>query len=88
MFEIELGAKVRDKITKIDAIVTGRSDFLTGCSQYALEWNAGGEMNSRWIDEDRLEVLDEKGAQDLAEEFELAGSRSRGGPSRGPESRR
>ena len=60
--KFELGAKVKDSITGFSGTVTGRVEYLTGCAQYVIQppLNAKGDfVDGRWMDEDRLVVLDE-----------------------------
>lgn len=61
MFKISLGAKVRDKITGLEGVVTWRADYLTGCNRYGVQGpvNDGKVPESHGVDEMALEVLDE-----------------------------
>ena len=54
-----LGAKVRDKVTGIEGIVTTLAEHLTGCSRAWVEprVNEKGETPGLWVDVSRLEVL-------------------------------
>ena len=74
---IILGQKAKDKITGLEGIVTGKAEYLYGCTQYcvvppARDGKAGGE----WFDEGRIEVT---GNGVLPEE--VAGEKP-GGPNR------
>ena len=59
---IELGQKVRDKITGYEGVVTGRSVWLTGCATCGIQARIdkdGKRPELEWFDEIRLEVVDE-----------------------------
>lgn len=61
MSEITLGQKARDVVTGFEGIVTGRADYLTGCSQFVLAPRVakdGTFKEGHWFDESRLEVTD------------------------------
>lgn len=55
-FKIELGEKVTDSITGFKGTVTGRSEYITGCKQYAVVPRSKDNKASEgtWFDEDRL----------------------------------
>lgn len=60
---IKLGQRVRDRLTHFEGLATGRAEYLTGCATILvqprckqgepMEW-----VESRWIDEPRLEITD------------------------------
>lgn len=57
---IELGQKAKDKITGFKGILTGRAEYLYGCTQYVIvpEVAKDGKMgDGQWFDEGRIEVL-------------------------------
>ena len=57
---IELGVKVRDRVTGFSGTVTGLVSYITGCNQALVAPTIGedGAMrDSQWIDEQRLEDL-------------------------------
>jgi hypothetical protein len=56
---IRLGVEARDIITGFEGTVTGRCEYLTGCSQYNLIPKAkdGAYIESRWFDEQRLMII-------------------------------
>lgn len=58
---IELGKKARDKITGFTGIITGRSQYLTGCDQYCLVPPVKDDKigDAHWFDEGRLEIIGE-----------------------------
>jgi hypothetical protein len=62
MTQIALGSKVRDIVTGHEGIATSRVEYLTGCTQYGVcpRIQADGKLpESLYIDETRLEVLDD-----------------------------
>ena len=57
---IQLGQEARDKITGFKGTLIGRSQYITGCDQYAItpKVNAAGETkDSQWFDEGRIEII-------------------------------
>lgn len=58
-----MGRTVRDKITKFEGIVTGHTEYLTGCSRLLLEpvglKKDGGSRDAEWIDAQRVETIGE-----------------------------
>jgi hypothetical protein len=77
---ITLGVKAKDVVTGLTGIVTGRAQYLTGCDQYSITCKASeeGVVNSRWVDENSIEVMDNK-------PIVLPGSAENpGGPSNNP----
>ena len=60
MFNIEMGATVKDKVTNYTGMVTARIEFLGGCIQYKVERTVGTDKElapSHYFDEDRLQVI-------------------------------
>ena len=58
--EIRLGQKVRDLVTGLEGIVTGRCEYLNGCVQYHLKPTLdkdGKTVDGDWIDITQLEVV-------------------------------
>lgn len=58
---INLGAKVRDKITGFTGIVTSRTEWLNGCLRYGVqpqELHDGKPIDAHVFDEPQLEVLE------------------------------
>lgn len=53
--------KVRDKITGFEGMVTGHSDYITGCDQYLVQPPVKETefKEPRWFDANRLEVVEE-----------------------------
>jgi hypothetical protein len=58
----ELGATYSDIITGMSGIATGYVQYLTGCNQVLLQPKSknGGNVESFWVDEQRLTKLDKK----------------------------
>ena len=58
-FKFELGQRAKDTITGFQGTITGRSQYMTGCNQYALQPSAdnGKWVDGQWFDENRLELL-------------------------------
>jgi hypothetical protein len=57
---VELGSRVRDKITGFTGVVTGRVEYLTGCNQVLVAPKCkddGALVSSEWLDEQRVDVL-------------------------------
>ena len=56
---IELGLEGKDKVTGFKGIITGRSQFLTGCDQYNLvpKVQDGKLEPVQWFDEGRIEII-------------------------------
>jgi hypothetical protein len=62
MDKFALGVQLRDVVTGFTGIATGRAEYLTGCTQYALapKVDADGKVQqSEWFDEQRLEQIGE-----------------------------
>ena len=58
----KLGQKAKDEITGFSGTITGKCEYLTGCTQYLLQPpidKDGKFVDGRWIDEDRLRVTEE-----------------------------
>lgn len=59
-FKFEFGAKVRDKVTGFEGVVTARCEYMTGCIQYVVVPTVdkdGKEGKSTWMDEARMELV-------------------------------
>lgn len=58
--KIPLGARVKDRLTSMEGVVVGRSEYLYGCVQTLVNTGAvkdGKPVEGVWLDEDRLEVI-------------------------------
>lgn len=54
---LNLGNKAKDKITGFTGVLTGRAEYLTGCTQYSLQPECkedGSFISANWFDEGRL----------------------------------
>lgn len=58
-FKVLLGQTVKDQITGFKGVVTGLGVYITGCQQVLVQppLKKGDFVESRWFDEDRLEIL-------------------------------
>lgn len=61
MAKIELGSTVRDKITGLEGVVMGRTEYLTGCAHVGIQRKLK-ESDSlipdwQWVDERRVSVV-------------------------------
>ena len=60
---MKLGQEVKDRITDFQGIVTGTVQYITGCEQALVQPRmklSGDFVESRWFDQDRLEVIEAK----------------------------
>lgn len=58
---IQLGQKVRDKITGFAGTVTGHCEYISGCNQTLVVPGTkedGSLIGAEWFDDQRLEVTD------------------------------
>ena len=57
-FKFELGERVKDVITGMSGVIMGRSNFITGCDQYAISptklTKDGKRPDWEYFDENRL----------------------------------
>jgi hypothetical protein len=76
---IKLGNKVKDKVSGIEGIVTGRCEYLNGCVQFCVTTKVGKDNKgaSPWIDEGQLVVL----GQGIAAKPKATGGPSENAPS-------
>ena len=61
---IKLGSKVRDMLTGFEGTATGRTAWLYGCARIMIEpseMKDGKPVEGVWLDEQRVEVIEEKG---------------------------
>jgi len=75
----KLGAKVRDRISGFEGIVTGRAEYLWGCVQILVnpgQVKDSQPVTSTWLDEDRCEVI----AEQASELRPASADERRGGP--------
>ena len=61
---IQLGSRVRDSITGADGIAVARTEYLYGCVRVGIEAESldekGKPRDLVWIDEQRIELLEER----------------------------
>ncbi len=58
-----MGKRVRDKVTGLEGVVTGKATYITGCDQVCVQPKVdkdGKYTEGRWIDITRVEVVDEQ----------------------------
>lgn len=62
--EIDLGDKVKDQITGFEGVVTGHTRYITGCDAFCLQPQGldkdGKIHDAKWIDENRLVMVEAK----------------------------
>ena len=75
-----IGRKGTDKMTGIIGVITGRCEYLYGCTQYHIQPKAKDNSNvdGFWVDEGRVEI-----GEVVFKPSDVAGGRP-GGPSQGP----
>ncbi len=54
---VEMGCTARDKITKTEGVVTGITEYITGCKQMMITYSSDGKPQNSWFDESRLEKI-------------------------------
>ena len=60
--QIELGKKVKDKITGLEGIAVSKCIYLNSCIQYAIQAKIdkdGKIPDEKWIDEKQLEIIEQ-----------------------------
>jgi len=61
METIELGQRVKDKVTGFIGIAVARCKYFNGCIQFHVSPPVdkdGNERKDQWIDESQLEIID------------------------------
>jgi hypothetical protein len=79
---IQLGDRVRDKITGFKGIAVGRTEWLHGCTRIIIEpeeLKDGKTIENQWFDDKRVEVLD-KGVHSVT----IQSNEKTGGPQNDP----
>ncbi len=82
-FLFGMGVTVKDVVTGIKGIVTGRTQWLTGCNTIGINTGVDKDGNPSdlfWVDETRCEVMDAKPVLLPGEKKSKTKSRDRGGP--------
>ena len=68
---IKLGSHVRDMYTGFEGTATGRTEWLYGCARIAIEPRTldkdGKVREVEWVDEQRVQVVEETEAKDSGE---------------------
>jgi hypothetical protein len=80
MARIEMGMKVKDRITGFVGIVTGRTTYITGCDRIIVQppiRKDGKVPDSRYVDEPMVEVV---GRSRVGEVGKKIPKKRRGGP--------
>jgi hypothetical protein len=64
LFKFEMGSTLIDVIHSLEGVVTGRAQYLTGCTQYHITPKGldkeGKPREGYWIDEGRLKLKNTK----------------------------
>ncbi len=58
--KIIIGSEVKDRITGFSGVVTGRAEYITGCTQCLVVPRLSADGNYRegqWFDEQRLDPI-------------------------------
>lgn len=79
MFKFDLGSKVRDKITRFEGIIIGRTEWISGCARYGVKSQKlkdGLPQEDQWFDENMMELVEEKAVKE--------GDHKTGGPMANP----
>lgn len=94
--KIELGQKVRDKVTQLEGIAVCRCKYLYGCDHIGIQpehnYETGTIPPVAWIDVPQIEVIDTKNIKDETKKADddsdigdnFGGGRSLGGPGAHP----
>ena len=59
---IELGQKVRDRVTGFEGVATSKVEYLNGCVQYCVKPRVGEDnkmVDGEYVDVQQLEVIDD-----------------------------
>lgn len=54
IMKIQFGATVTDQVTGLTGVVTARTEYMSGCVHYCLEYLQGGKPETTWLDAGRL----------------------------------
>lgn len=62
-FKFDLGVRIKDRVTGMTGIVTGRNECLNGCLRYSIQPAAEKDKpatlpDSWWVDEGQCELID------------------------------
>lgn len=59
---IKLGHRVKDVITGLEGVATGRCTYINGCIQILIRpqgLHEGKPIDGQWVDEQRIKVVEE-----------------------------
>jgi hypothetical protein len=85
--EVELGIKVKDKITGFRGVAVARCVYLNGCVQFEIEplqLKDGVPQKSFWLDEPRVIAIGEKEPKEQVTKKEMLDHVGRFGPQNHP----
>jgi hypothetical protein len=74
---VRMGSRVKDRITGFQGTLTGRAEYISGCTQCLVAPTVkadGSFAESQWFDEQRLEVIDVKAAPIVLENDKTPGA--------------
>jgi hypothetical protein len=83
---IQLGDKVKDRVTGFTGIVISRTEWLNGCIRIGIqpqELKDGKSIEAEWYDAQQVEIL-ESGAIVLTPQTNPEPAAKKGGPQRDP----
>jgi hypothetical protein len=92
-FRFAIGSILKDEVTGFEGVVMGRTEYITGCLQYALcprKMTKDGKLPEwHWFDEDRLKNTGRKlrlpGTPDVRIEIRTLGKVKPSEPIGGPQ---
>ncbi len=72
MFKFEVGQSVKDVVSEFEGVVMGRTEYYTGCRQYAVcprKVTKDGDIPGwEWLDEGRLKKTKKKALKFMGNE--------------------
>lgn len=83
IFKFENGAKVKDLVTGVEGIITGRAEYLNGCVNYCVKPKLDKEgkvAKGEWVDEPQLVALGKGVSSAIKKNIEASRRLSKGGP--------
>lgn len=79
---VQLGDKVKDRVTGLTGIATARTEWLNGCVRVSFEFVLNGEGKSHTCDQEQLEVVRAGAVQAIRPAVVQKGARRTGGGGR------
>lgn len=70
MAKIKMGMMVEDRVSGFKGIVTGKAEYITGCTQFLVNPGTnkdGNLLESIWFDKGRLEIVDDGISGEIAQ---------------------